>query len=101
MVLILLPRLNALNAQLAHQAFNSAAGDLNLLTLHRVPQFACAIDGSVLLPNLFHLFAQIRVPLGAIRCPLGITLDGNPFIESRRSNLQNPADRLDPVQRSR
>jgi hypothetical protein len=52
---------NALNAKLAHQAFDSAAGDLNLRTLHRVPQFACAIDGSV------HAHAQHRVFLNGTR----------------------------------
>ena len=57
---------NTLNTKLAHQALDSAAGNINLLALHRVPQLARAIDGSVLLPNVLHLSAQIRISLGAL-----------------------------------
>ena len=60
---------NTLNAKLAHQTFDRAAGNTNLLAPHRMPQLARAIDRPVLLPNVRHLLVQIRIPLGAIRSP--------------------------------
>ncbi len=52
---------NALNAKLAHQTFDGTAGDIDLLTLHCMPQLTCPVDRSVLLPNVFHLLAKIPI----------------------------------------
>lgn len=57
---------NTFNSYVTHQPLNRAAGNIKLLPLHRVPQLACAIDRTVVLPNAQQLRDQFRVALGTI-----------------------------------
>ena len=50
---------DALDAKLPYQPLDGTARDRDLLALHRMPQLARAVDGSVLLPNILHLLAQM------------------------------------------
>ena len=59
---------------------NGAASDVKSLSFHRMPQFACAIDRLVIVPDPFHLRAQFSITFGAIRRLVWIALDGQPIL---------------------
>jgi hypothetical protein len=57
----------ALNTDLFHQSLDSAAGDIDPLSLHLLPNFVRAIDPEVLFENPKDLRLQSLVPANARR----------------------------------
>jgi hypothetical protein len=84
-----------MNIKMFHQSSHSAAGDLELLTLHLVPDLSDAVDFIVLFPNTFNLWAQIRVPFGKIGRQVRVSGDRDMRIKCGLGDWQNLANRLD------
>src|SRR5205814_900849 len=81
----------AAKAQLTHQPFHRAAGDLDALSLQLGPYLVGTIDAVVLLPDPLDLALE---PLVAQLAGRWWTRDRRAI--GRRGELQHPADRLDP-----
>jgi hypothetical protein len=87
----------ALQAHGSHQARHGAAGDCDPLSAELPPDLAHAIDPEVLLEHAPDLGFQGLVALGSRRSLPRINPSPNMGVIRRRSDRQDLADRLDPV----
>src|SRR5687768_9915861 len=89
---------NALQAERAHQAFDSAPRRLDVLAAELPPDLARAVDAEVLLVHALNLRHQRLVASQPRRKTLRIGLAGLVLVVQRRGDRQLLADRLDPVE---
>jgi hypothetical protein len=90
----------ALQPHPAHQTLHRASSHIEGLALKLPPDLPSAVDAEVLCMNTRDLRAQLGVASGAGRGPGGIAAARDVGVVRRRGDRQNPADRLDPVDRA-
>ena len=88
---------HSLQSHFLHQSRHRAAADVVPFPEQLAPDFAHAVDLEVLIENPFDLDAEHDVALDARRCCLWLGAPGNMGVVGRRGDLNNSADRLDPV----
>lgn len=85
---------------MVHQALDRAARHGNALPVHLPPYLLGTVDLEVGLPDPLDVRHQRFVPLGTLAAQIWIALPGGVTPVTRRGNLQDLADWLDPVVRA-
>src|SRR5438105_3086439 len=88
---------DASQAEPLHQSLDRTARHVEPLASQLPPHLAHPVDLEVLVPDALDMRHQDIVGLAALRAPLRIGLPGCMRVVRRRGNLQDLADRLDPV----
>src|SRR5690606_38586317 len=86
-----------LQAQIAHQARDTAPGNVKAFPLHLPPHLAYAVNAEVLGKDPHDLRLEGLITLASGRSPGRIAALGNVFVVAGWGDRQNPADRLDPI----
>ena len=81
-----------------HQAFDRTACDLDAFALHLPPDLVCAVDLKIGLPDVFDRGYQSLIAFGALTAQGWNAYPRGMAPIARRGDLQDFADRLDPVQ---
>jgi hypothetical protein len=84
-------------AQTSHQSFDGAAGHRNAFAIHLRPDLVSAIDLHVGVPDPLDVWDECVIVLGSGTPQGRIAHLGCVAPVTRRGNLQDLADRLDPV----
>lgn len=88
-----------LHAVLCHQALHGAAGNLMALPTQLTPDLASAIHSEIHRPDLLNHRHQLSITLSPSALEIRIANSCSMAPVGRWGNLQNPADRLDPIVR--
>ena len=84
-------------AQSAHQSLDSAPGNGNSLTVHLFPDLVGSVDLHIGVPDPLDLRDKFVIVLGPVTAQYRLAHLGSMTPVTRRGNLQNLADRLDPI----
>ena len=88
---------NSLQSLLAHEPFDSAAGDSALLPPQPLPDLARSVSAFASTMNALDRLGRFGIAFGPVRSLAGIASDGSMRISGGRSDRQDAADRLDSV----
>lgn len=93
----LLATTRTLQTQLSHQPLDGATRHRNTFTIHLPPDLIGTIHLPVGMPDALNMRHQPTITLGTFTAEFGMPLPCCMTSVARRGNLQNLADRLDPV----
>ncbi len=88
---------NALQAKLSHQPLNGAARHDDAFTVHLPPDFVGTVDLPIRMPDALAIYPEPLAPLGALAAQFELPLPSGMSPITRRGNLYDVADWLDPV----
>jgi hypothetical protein len=84
-------------AQSAHQSLDSAAGNSNSLSVHLFPHLVGSVDRHIGVPDPMDLRDKFVILLGPVTAQCWFAYLGCMAPVTRRGDLQNLANRLDPI----